>query len=62
MKCVICNKDIENYTPEFHELKVDNSHSVTICNECVDKIMKWQGNIVGKLFPTTAMKIRYGKS
>jgi hypothetical protein len=62
MKCVLCNQDIKNYNPIFHQLQIDESRAVDICPECIDKIMKWQGNIISNLFPTKAMKKRFEKN
>jgi len=58
MKCNLCNQLIMNYDPLFHHLKIDDSHGVDICSECVDKFVKWQGSIITNLFPTRALKKR----
>ncbi len=59
MKCVLCGKEITDYDPEFNHLKVDETREVDICRGCLDKIGKWQGKIMAKLFPTKAMKRRF---
>ena len=58
MKCSLCEKNIDEYKPEFHHLVLDANHSADICEGCAHKFVKWQGNILAKLFPTSAMKKR----
>ncbi len=60
MKCTLCKKDIVSYNPEFHHFVIDEKHSTDICGECTDKFFKWQGKKMSVLFPTNAMKKRYG--
>ncbi len=55
MNCVLCGKVIANYNAEFNCLKLDASVSVNICNECIDKFIKWQGSVFTKLFPRKAL-------
>ena len=62
MNCNLCNQPIKNYDERFHHLKIDDIHSVDICPECADKFFKWQGGILSKLYPTKAMKKRYGRN
>jgi len=61
MECNLCNKPIKDYNPVFHHLKIDDTISVDICPECVDKVVKWHGKVISELFPTRAMKKRFGK-
>ncbi len=61
MKCNLCEKPITDYKAEFNHLVIDDTHSVKICSECFDKLVKWQGRIMADLFPTKALKKRYGK-
>jgi hypothetical protein len=61
MNCTICKKPIEKYNPALNHLKIDESHSADICQGCIDKIMKWQQGIYARLFPTAAVKKRYGE-
>lgn len=61
MDCTLCGKSIENYRPELHCLYIDDGHKADICPECMDKIMKWQGEKYAVLFPTNAMKKRFGE-
>ena len=56
MKCSLCRKEIENYSREFNHLEIDELNSVEICQECIDKFIKWQGKIFAKLFPTRTLK------
>ncbi len=56
MECVLCKKKIENYVAEFNRLEIGESLSVGICQDCIDKFMKWQGSKIARLFPTKAMK------
>jgi beta-galactosidase GanA len=60
MKCILCEKTIDNYSPEFHHFTVDEEHSAEICGECTGKFLKWQGKRYALLFPTNAMKKRFG--
>jgi hypothetical protein len=62
MKCNLCNQSIKNYDPTFNHLKIDESCAADICQECIDKFVKWQGRIYVNLFPTKALKKRYGKN
>ncbi|MFA6088679.1 MAG: hypothetical protein WC755_02330 [Candidatus Woesearchaeota archaeon] len=59
MKCALCNKIIENYNPLFHQLKINDSRSVDICQDCTDKFLKWQSSTMAKLFPSKLMKKRF---
>jgi hypothetical protein len=61
MKCVLCGQPIKNYNEEFHRLKIDDSCSADICQDCIDKFMRWQGSKIAKLFPTRALKKRYAR-
>ena len=61
MKCQICGQPIRNYQPALHHLTINESQGVDICQDCVDKIIRWQGSIYAKLFPTKAMKKRFGQ-
>ena len=56
MNCKLCKKSIENYNPEFNQLKIDGSHNVNICLDCINKFMKWQQETYAKLFPTKIAK------
>ena len=59
MKCKLCEKEIKNYNPVFNQLKIDDSKNVDICQDCIDKFLKWQGNVIAKLFPSKVMKKRF---
>ncbi len=61
MKCILCERDIAHYDPEYNRLKIDDGRSVHICRDCITKIMKWQSQKYASLFPTKAMKRLYGK-
>ena len=56
MNCSLCEKPIENYHSTFNHLKIDEKHEIDICQNCVEKIKKWQQEIIAKLFPTKNMK------
>jgi hypothetical protein len=60
MKCTLCEKPIEHYSPEFNHLEIDEKHTAEICGVCMDRIIKWQGKKYAVLFPTPAMKKRFG--
>jgi hypothetical protein len=62
MKCKLCDRAIKSYDPTFHQFNINDTLAVPICLECVDKFVKWQGSIYSRLFPTTAMKKRYGNA
>jgi hypothetical protein len=60
MDCSLCKKEIENYNESLNHFKIDENTSAFICQNCIDKFFKWQGSIYAKLFPTNAMKKRFG--
>jgi len=60
MECVICKKPIEKYNPILNNLKIEENYNVDICQKCTDKFIKWQQGIFAQLFPTKAMKKRFG--
>ena len=62
MNCTLCKKQIINYNSAFNHLKIDETHSVNICSDCIDKFDKWRQKIYAKLFPTKAVKKRYSNS
>lgn len=59
VKCDLCKKPIQKYNSDFNHLKIDESHSIDVCQDCVDKFVKWQQKIFVRLFPTKALKKRY---
>ena len=59
MKCILCEQIIENYNAEFHQLVIDDQHTVNICEACTRKVMKWQSEKLAQLFPTRMMKKRH---
>ncbi len=61
MECILCKEQIQNYTSEFNQLEINESHSVQICQSCVDKIVKWQQRKFAKLFPTERAKKLFNK-
>jgi hypothetical protein len=61
MKCALCEKDIENYHSEFQHFVIDEKHAADICGGCIDKFLKWQSKKFAVLFPTSAMKKRFGE-
>jgi len=61
MNCTLCNRLIQGYNPAFHHLKIDETHAVDICQGCIDAFFKWQGSVSSRLFPTKALKKRYGE-
>jgi hypothetical protein len=60
MNCHLCEKPIRDYNSAYHHLVIDEQHAVDICPECLEKIGKWQGKIYAALFPTRALKKRFG--
>lgn len=56
MDCVICKNPIQNYNSELNHLKIDENQSADICQDCIDKFLKWQQGIFAKIFPTSAIK------
>lgn len=61
MNCNLCKKPISNYDAIYNHLEIDETHAADICAECVDKFLKWQQGKYARLFPTSAMKKRFGK-
>lgn len=62
MNCKLCNQEIKNYNLMLNNLKIDKNQSVDICLVCIDKLIKWQGSIYAKLFPTNTAKKFYEKN
>jgi hypothetical protein len=60
MKCTLCSREIKDYSPAFNHLEIDDSHSAELCQNCIDKFVKWYGSMCANLFPTKALKKRYG--
>ena len=56
MNCTLCKKEIKNYHPDFNRLTIDDKTVLDICEDCEEKILKWQQEKIAKLFPTKAMK------
>lgn len=56
MKCTLCESPITDYNVLFNHLKIDESHSLDICQDCIDKIVKWQQSGYAHLFPTKTSK------
>lgn len=61
MDCALCKKTIKKYQPKYNCLKIDESTSADICQDCVDKFLKWQQGVFADLFPTKAAKKRCGR-
>jgi len=61
MDCAICKKPIEKYDKSFNHLIIDESCAVDLCQNCIDKFLNWQGELFARLYPTSAMKKRFGK-
>ncbi len=59
MRCILCEKEIENYSAQFNRLEIESDRAVDICNDCVDRFIKWQGKKFAALFPTKVMKKRF---
>ncbi len=61
MRCSLCKQEIKNYTPEFNRFPIDEEKFSDICEACVVKFATWRGNVYAKLFPTKAMKKKFGE-
>lgn len=61
MKCNLCNKDIKKFNLELNQFEVDHDKVINVCQDCVDKFLKWQQKVFAKLFPTALMKKRFNK-
>jgi hypothetical protein len=61
MNCSLCGKLIRNYDPVYNCLEIDEAHAADICPDCIEKFLKWQQGIYARLFPTSAMKKRFGQ-
>lgn len=58
--CALCGGLIQAYLPAFHHLVLDEHHEVDLCQACIDKFMRWQATKFATLFPTKALKKRFG--
>ncbi len=58
MRCNLCDNSIKDYNSSFNQLQIDELHNVDICQECIDKFVKWQQNKYAQLFPTKTLKKR----
>ncbi len=61
MDCALCGKPIREYDHSLNHLEIDKDHSADLCPDCIKLFMKWQGEMCARLFPTSAMKKRYGQ-
>lgn len=61
IKCTLCESVIADYSTTFNHLTLDESHSAEICQDCVEKIIKWKQETYATLFPTPAIKRRFRK-
>jgi len=61
MRCNLCENSIKDYNSSFNQLQINELHSVDICQECIDKFVKWQQNNYAQLFPTKTAKKRLQK-
>jgi hypothetical protein len=61
MDCGLCERPIKDYDRMLNHLDIDGTHSVEICRDCLDRILKWQQGVYARLFPTNAAKKRFGK-
>ena len=59
-KCLLCGQEINHYHELSNRFVVDESRSVDIYSECIQKFIKWQQKKYAALFPTKAAK-RYLK-
>jgi hypothetical protein len=56
MNCKLCEGQIKNYNLEFNHLKIDETHEVDLCEECIEKFTKWRQKVLARLFPTKMMR------
>ena len=56
MNCKLCESNIKNYSPKFNRLKIDQTHKIDVCEDCIEKFTKWRQQIIAQLFPTKTMK------
>jgi hypothetical protein len=56
IKCALCKEEIENYRKPFNNFEIDETLSVDICSECIQKFLKWQQKNYATLFPTKTDK------
>jgi len=61
MECKLCERPIQKYNTDFNQLRIGESHTVDICQQCIDKFMKWRKEVHARLFPTKTMKKLYRK-
>ncbi len=62
MDCALCNEPIKDFHEKLNRLKIDDKRSVDICQECIEKFLKWQQEVFTELFPTKAAKKWLGKT
>lgn len=58
--CALCRRPIADHRPDVHGLRLPAGRVVDLCEECVRAVVTWQGERLARLFPTRAMKRRYG--
>lgn len=56
MHCILCQNTIDNYSPEFNQMKLDDTKTVSFCDDCIRTFMKWQQRLFAKMYPTTYLK------
>ncbi|MFA5764119.1 MAG: hypothetical protein WC915_04875 [archaeon] len=56
MNCKLCESDITNYSIEFNHLKINQTHEIDLCEDCIEKFTKWRQEKIARLFPTKNMK------
>lgn len=54
--CALCEGEIAGYRAELHDLAIDEKRTVRICDDCANKVLKWQSARLATLFPTKALK------
>ncbi len=62
VSCALCRKPIGYYDPVFNRLEIGEGQAADICQECIDRFLKWQQKKYARLFPTSAAKKRFGKT
>ncbi len=56
MNCKLCGEEIKDYSQAINKLQINQTTSVDICPNCIEKFTIWQQEFLAKLFPTKTAK------
>jgi hypothetical protein len=58
--CALCKRPIGKFSPILNRFDLDG-RPIDLCQSCIDKFLKWQQGIFARLYPTNALKKKFGK-